>query len=268
MSRAREALRQQLLLRALWRDDPAAVVAAWLGDGAGVERGLQAHRANAGALATRALAGAFPTVAALVGDASFAALARAFWHARPPARGDVGEWGDALPAFIDADRQLASEPYLGDVARLDWAVHAAAGAADAEAGRAAVERLGDTDPAALRIRLQPGTAVVASRHPIVAVCRAHHAPAADGDDRFAAARAALAAGRGENALVRRDGWRVDVDALPAPDARFVGALLGGASLADALDDAGAGFGFEAWLHAALRAGAIAGVDVIPSDGTR
>ena len=41
-------------------------------------RGLAAYRANGHALAERALCAAFPVVRALVGEDSFAALARAF----------------------------------------------------------------------------------------------------------------------------------------------------------------------------------------------
>ena len=70
----KEALRQQMLLRALWRDARPGVVAGWMRDGARFARGLAAYQANAGALAERALGAAFPTIAALLGDESFARL--------------------------------------------------------------------------------------------------------------------------------------------------------------------------------------------------
>ena len=251
----KEALRQQMLLRALWRDARPGVVAGWMRDGARFERGLAAYQANAGALAERALGAAFPTIAALLGDESFARLARTFWRTEPPARGDMALWGAALPAFIAADAQLAPEPYLADVARLDWAVHAAAQAADAVAP-AGLPRLADTDPARLRLQLQAGTALIVSPHPIVAIWQAHRR---DDADRFAPVRAAFAAGLGECALVRREGFRAAVHALDAPAARFTAALQRGAVLAAALAEAGAGFDFEPWLVDALQAGAIAAV---------
>jgi len=255
----KEALRQQMLLRALWRDARPGVVAGWLRDGAKFQRGLQAYQANAGALAERALGAAFPTLLQLLGEESFAALARAFWHAAPPERGDIAAWGAALPAFIDAAAQLADEPYLADVARLEWAVHEAEQAANAVAPTG-LERLGDTEPARLTLQLQPGTVLLSSPHPVVTVWQAHRSAA---EDRFAPVRAAFAAGRGEHALVCRRGWLVEVLALEAGCARFVAALLAGRDLASALLDAGAGFDFETWLIEALQAGAVAAVKDVP-----
>ena len=255
----REVLRQQMLLRALRREVQPAAAAGWLHDG---ERGLPVYRANAGALAERALAAAFPTVLQLLGDESFAALARALWHTAPPARGDLAEWGAALPGYIADDEQLADEAYLADVARLEWAVHVAASAADAAGAPEGLHLLADHDPAALFVRLQAGGALLASAHPIVTLWHAHRS---QGEDRFAAVRAAFAAGRGEQAWVRRRGWQVEVLALSEPTARFTGALLAGRSLGSALaeageaGEAGEGFDFEPWLLAALRDGAIAAV---------
>ena len=90
-TRQREALRQQMMLRALLGDARPAVVEGWLGGDATRKRaGLAAYRANAGALAERALAAAVPTVAQLLGDESFAGFARAFWTAHPPTEFRIG----------------------------------------------------------------------------------------------------------------------------------------------------------------------------------
>ena len=40
-------------------------------------------------------------------------------QAGPPLQGDVATWGVGLPDFIAAGQQLADEPYLADVARLE-----------------------------------------------------------------------------------------------------------------------------------------------------
>ena len=241
----REALRQQMLLRALWRDD--AALQGWV-RGPSLH-GLAAYRSNAGAVAERALGAAFPTIAALIGAESFAALSRHFWHERPPVRGDLGEWGEALPAFIADSEQLAVEPYLADSARLDWAVHAATRAADASgAWPPALEALATTEPSQLRLQLAAGAAVVESRWPIVTVWQAHH-----GDEDFDNVRTAFAAERAETALVWRDeGFAVHVEAQGSADADFTAASINGRSLAAALDAAGEQFSFERWLQRALR----------------
>ena len=93
---AKEALRQQMLLRALLGDARPGVVAGWLRESAQpaqFERGLAAYRAHAGASAERTLATAYPTVQQLLGEASFAALARALWHHQPALHGESYRFG-------------------------------------------------------------------------------------------------------------------------------------------------------------------------------
>ena len=85
-------------------------------------RGLKVYQANGHALACSALRAAYPVVAQLLGDESFDALAKALWHAQPPRCGDAAAWGEGLADFVRASTQLASEPYLGDVAALEWAL--------------------------------------------------------------------------------------------------------------------------------------------------
>ncbi|MFN0182564.1 MAG: putative DNA-binding domain-containing protein [Aquabacterium sp.] len=249
----REALRQQMLLRALLGDARPGVVEGWLRDTpARKRRGLQAYQANAGALAERALVAAYPTVQPLLGEASFAALARAFWQAQPPLLGDVATWGDGLPVFIVAAEQLASEPYLADVARLDWAVHQAEQAADDDNAADGLDRLSQADPATLRLRLRAGHAVLASVHPVHAIWQAHRS---DEPDRFAAVRQAFAEQRAEAVRVRRDGFKVAVDAISVHDAAFEAAVLQGRTLGEALAltaEAAGEFDFEIWFIDTLR----------------
>lgn len=245
-----ETPRQQALLRALSG-------AAGIGDGLRergerAARGLEAYRANAEAIAERALAAAFPTVQALIGTDDFKHLAREFWHARPPQRGDLGEWGDAFAAWLQAFEAMAAWPYLADVARLDFALHCNERAADAVLDAASLALLETTDPAQLRIALMPGTALIRSAWPIASIHRAHQLEGEAAEEAFASVRDAIEARRGEDAMVVRQGWR-GVVVLPAPaDACWVQALLAGANLADAIDQAGEGFDFALWLQTAVR----------------
>lgn len=279
---AREAARQRWLLQTLWQRGPTAEAADWLvplrrsGQGAAsaqsgpsLQDGVSAYRGNACAAANATLAATFPTVAALVGDASLRLLARAYRQAEPPARGDLAWFGEQLPDFIAASTDLAELPWLADVARLDWALAQAEAAPDAEPDRASLALLAELDPAALRLRLAPGSALLESRWPVVTIWQAHQAPEpgsadasqaalADADSRWALVRAALAGRRGETALVWRDGWRARV-AAPAPaEAALIGALLSGASLGDALQAAGPALDFGAWLAGALQTGRLLG----------
>lgn len=140
-----EAARQQRLLAALAGGDDAGFEAL----------GLAAYRANAAAVAERALAAACPTVQQLLGDESFSAVARRLWQVAPPARGDLAQWGGALPGLLAEDEALGDEPYLADVARVDLAVHRAEMAADATLDPARLAMLGEADPAGLRLHWRP-----------------------------------------------------------------------------------------------------------------
>jgi hypothetical protein len=136
-------------------------------------RGLAAYQANGHELAERSLRAAYPVVAALVGGDSFATMACELWHRHPPVRGDLACWGDALPAFVDHNPQLADVPYLADVARVEWALHRAAGAPDAAADPASFALLTQADPATFTLRLAPGTAVITSDWPVASLVTAH-----------------------------------------------------------------------------------------------
>lgn len=261
MTAEREALRQKMLLRALWRDGDPTQLQGWMKGGAArVQRGLAVYAANAGAAAERALAAQFPTVAALVGEESFAKLARAYWFAWPPQRGDLAWLGEHLSEFIAASPQLRDEPYLADTARLDALLDAAERAADAQPEPETLALLAEHEPERLHLELMPGTAVLASDWPVVAIHAAHRSDAAD---RYLPVRAALEARRGETALVWREGLRARVAALDADAARFTSAALQGQPLARALESAGEAFGFEPWLIDTLRSGRLRRVRVDP-----
>ncbi|MEY8878154.1 MAG: putative DNA-binding domain-containing protein [Leptothrix sp. (in: b-proteobacteria)] len=288
-ARQREQRRQQSLLRALAGDGRSgggmggdiggvgrAALSGWTHQPVRarhtLERGLAAYLANAAALAERSLAARYPTVQTLVGAESFALLARHLWQAEPAERGDLAQWGHGLPAFIAASAQLASEPYLADVARLDAACADAESAADAEPQLDTLAALASEAPDRLQLRLAAGTALLDSAHPLVEIWHAHHAvdPAARSDP-FAPVReemarsAAHAEGAAEpfqTVLVWRAGWQARVQALEPTARAFMAALLAGADLATALDRAAADFDFEAWLLQALRDEQLVGLSVL------
>ncbi len=211
--------------------------------------GLLAYRANAHASAVRALGVACPTLRALLGADDFAQLAREFWHAHPPQRGDLGEWGAALPEWIANHAGLSAWPYLADCAWMDLALHRCKRAADAVADAASLMLLQGTDPARLRLRPMPGLALFTSRWPLASIHAAH---AAGDEAAFAAVRERMQRGTGESIVVSRDGWRGAVRAIDARGLAFMQAQARGVSLAQALTAAGEGFDFTTWLADALR----------------
>lgn len=262
---AAEGVRQQALLAAIQAPGPQPTqdLTGWRAAGDRTARGLVAYRANAQALAHRALSAAFPRLERMVGEEAFPALAAAFWRDHPPTLGDVGEWGEALPGWIAAQSSMAAWPWLPDAARLDWAVHQAERAADAVPDLGSLALLGEHDPERLHLVLMPGLALVDSTWPIVTVFDAH----AEGVTASAldAMRCALDAGAGETALVTRPAWRAEVFAVDRPTACFMAVLQAQGDLASALDRAvPEGFDFGAWLPRAVSSSWLKGV-VVRSD---
>lgn len=229
-------------------------------------RGLAAYQSNAHALAERSLLSAYPVVAALIGVDNFALLARDLWHRHPPQRGDLAHWGSDLPGFLRDNTQLADVPYLSDVARAEWALFSAAGAADATPDPSSFARLAQESPEGLALTLAPGTTVISSRYPVASLITAH----LDAEPALDQAAQRLRDGLGEHALVWRQGLRPRLQQIEPAASVFVQALLAGADLPQALDAASEvvgtqdPFDFSAWLNAAVSDALVVGVHSLPS----
>jgi hypothetical protein len=268
MSAAAELARQQALLTAIRSAGSpglpvAAVALRGYGAGQPADRaaGLRAYRANAQAIAERALCAAYPVLTQLVGEETMAALARDLWREHPPTRGDLAWFGAELPGQLTATLELAEVPYLADVARLEWAVHRAHTAADPPDGAPDLQALASGDAEALGVRFVDGSACITSAWPVLTIWRVHQAPAGNEPD-LGPAREALAAGQGEVAWIGRRGHRVDVVALTPAECAFNQELLAGRALGPALARVSARhpeFSFEHWLLRALREGWLAGL---------
>ncbi len=232
----------------------AQVLAPWA-------RGLAAYQANGHALAERSLLAVYPVVAALVGDDSFATMARELWHRHPPVRGDLAWWGEALAEFVEPNPQLDDVPYLADVARVEWALHRAAGAPDAGTDPASFALLTQVDPDTFTLRLAPGTAVIISTWPVASLVTAH----LHDDPPLAVAAARIQAHEDENAVVWRQALRPLVAACTPAEAALLAALLQGRSLLASLNDAlaaDAAFDLGAWLPGAVRDGMVLGARLL------
>lgn len=226
------AARQQDLLRALfdWPADDATKSIATHVENTWA-RGLKAYQTNSHMLAERALLAAYPVVAQLLGRESLADLARAVWHAHPPVYGDLAWWGEVLPDYLSNSPQLQEEPYLADVARVEWALHRCATAADALADPASLALLTTQDPGQLALRLAPGCVVLRSPWPVASILSAH----LHGTPSLADAGAALRAGVAQDVVVWRQGLRPQFrQALPG-EANLLEHLRVGTTIGPALD---------------------------------
>lgn len=230
-------------------------------------RGLKSYQSNAHMLAERVLVAAYPVVTAILSPDSMGQLARALWHRHPPVRGDLARWGADLPGFIAASPQLAELPWLADVARIEWALHTAATAADAPASAdlASLALLTTHDPDQLTLTLAAGTTCLALDWTATRIVLAHLAET----EAVAELGDVWAVAQPEQALVWRPGpspmgrplCRVAADG----EAGLLASLQAGQSLLAALQDSP--LDWAAWLPQAIGEGLVLGVRPLTATDT-
>ncbi|MES2282356.1 MAG: putative DNA-binding domain-containing protein [Pseudomonadota bacterium] len=256
---------QSLLLAALF-GEAGDLGNTFKGVGLNPQRGLQALRANGEGLALRALTAAYPVTAELIGSESFEPLASYFWKQQPPQRGDIAQWGGGLPDFLDAAPQLAHEPFLGDVARIEWLLHCAATAADAIADVASLALLAGDAPGQPTLVLSDGAALLASDWPVVSIFHAHLLYGDEKAQALTRVGGLLQRGTGERALVWRQGFKPQLRLVSAAEYALLSALLSGMPLEDALKQVfelapspdEIPFDFSTWLGQAVQTGLVTG----------
>jgi len=154
---------------ALWHPAPPKGITAPAPDE--ITRRFAVYRNNVQHSLTRALAARFPVIETLVSRDFFTAMARVFLTVAPPVSPVLLHWGDGFGDFLDGFAPVAHVPFLGDVARLEFARGRAYHAADAQP--APLDALGAIDPVALHFCLHPSVTLFASRFPAVQIWQAH-----------------------------------------------------------------------------------------------
>jgi hypothetical protein len=194
----------------------------------GLAPGAAVYRRNVLANLHDALAGTYPVLRRLVGDAFFREAARHFARAHPSTSGDLHAFGSQLADFLASYPPARDLVYLPDVARLEWAVAQAFHGPDPRRlDLDALAGVGEEDRYRVRFSMQEAARLLESRHPIVASWQANQ-PARDG---------VLEASGPERALVYREGISVRVCALEPVPWRFLESVHSGATLGAMAEDA-------------------------------
>jgi hypothetical protein len=202
---------------------------------AALER-LSVYRGNVVGACTKALTGAYPVVAKIVGESFFEGLAREYLRRFPSTSGDLNEFGAQLSQFVARFEHTQDLPYLPDVARMEWLVHRAYYAAD------------EPGPG---LCLAPACALIASPWPLARIWQIHQ------DDYEGEFSVDLEAGP-ERILIYRPRFRVLVGAISTGAYRFLERCGAGAPVAAALDAAlvaepefDLGAALAAWIEAGV-----------------
>jgi len=220
---------QRAFARALVEDDAVDILRCIVPDRMTPQRRLDVHRQTFESALTNALRAAFPAVCRLLGDESFTGTAWHYVHVDPPRSPRLDEYGATFPAFLASFAPLGALGYLGDVARVEWAVNRALHAPDASAlDVVALAGVPEHARGSLAFVAHPAVDVVACRHAADTIWRA---VLAQDDEALAALDV-----RPDPAvlLVERNDGGVDVTRIPPSQARMTVDLLFGATLSDAI----------------------------------
>jgi hypothetical protein len=241
--------------------EPAGAIGAEvLADELSAESRLAVYRHHVLTTLTSILKETYPVVARLIGEGFFAYAADTFVRRHPPGGPCLFEYGDAFADFLAAFPPCRDLVYLPDIARLEWAMHAAWHAEDVRAAdREALRHIAPGALGSVTLRLDPSLTLLSSAWPVDAIWCASQ-PGAE-----ATATLDLAAG-GVSLEIRRLGDDVVWRTLSEPEHAFRAALACGRALEDSADAAlalDADFDLTAALATLFDEGLVVGVEVSP-----
>lgn len=208
--------------------DPAAAAPAFLRDASSVRAtsAFAVYRNNVASSLINVLTARFPVIVRLIGDDAFRGLALRFITLYSPRSPVLITFGEGFPEFLRCLSETAMADYLADIARIEVARGHAYHAADAEP--VAPERFAGLTPPellALQVRLHPSLTLLRSRFPVVSAWEVNQV----GADRT------IRCWKGEDAMVLRPRYEVQVVRLAEGGFAFLSALAHGSALAIAIE---------------------------------
>ncbi len=211
--------------------DPGQPPPASLDSPGGVapKKRFDVYRNNVVASLIEALRASFPIVERLVGEEFFKATARAYIDQEPPKSPLLFLYGESLGDFLETFPPAASVPYLGDIARLEWARLSAYHAEDR--APITIDTLAQIPPeqlAGVTFDLHPSLALLSSRWPVFSIWAASSG---------LGPQDAVEMKRAEQLAVIRPTFEVDTHLLPEGGYGFLAALHKGATLGEAAEQA-------------------------------
>lgn len=135
---------------------------------------IAVYENNCSEIITGALRNVYPTIEQLVGTACFRSLARSYLQDHPSDSGDLQSYGHAFPALLDQIYATSEHGFLGDVARLEYALDECLTAENLPgvSGEQLQEAFGLED-ADIRLSPNPSLHLIESAYPILEIWRAH-----------------------------------------------------------------------------------------------
>jgi len=188
---------------------------------------LQIYRNNFVISLREALAGVYPVIHKLVGEAFFHHVAREYIQHHPSCTGNLHDFGDKFADFLQAFPGLEALPYLPDVARLEWAYHQVFHATEGEMLN--LSALDEKQMASLTFELSSHCVWLSSDYPVLRIWQANQ----DGQE---GTTVSLDEG-GVRYVVLRHGPQIEFHLLSAGVFTLIDSLAKSNTFAQACEDA-------------------------------
>lgn len=170
-----------------------------------------------------AMSQAYPSIAAIMGEANFSKVARHFISAHPPRSAMMQTYGCEFAKFLESYRPLAKSPFLADVARAERAWLTAYHAVDWPV-LAPDELASAGDPAGLVFHPHPAACLLPSDYPLFDLFNA----------RETWPRPGINLDEAQAVLITRPALDCMITRLDGADPAFFAALFDGATLEGAI----------------------------------
>lgn len=230
----------------------------------GTERRIGIYRQNVFANLANALADIYPVVKRIVGDVFFTESAHTFIAAHPSRCGDLSWFGGEFADFLCGYRHAGELPYLPDVARLEWLLHAAFHAADcAPLDMAQLAAVAPENMHLLAVGLHPSVALLSSPFPLLQIWQANQpGNHENGDENWQIDWQAPAA----HFVVYRPQYEVSIRQLDNAQLVFLAAIKANASLEKACEEAmqqDAQFNLPPFINECVQSRIITNIEIPP-----
>lgn len=187
-----------------------------------------AYRGSVVGNLSNVLADIFPSVNRCLGENFFDAMGRRYIDEHPSTSPSLDNYGQAFPAFCDTFTPLKEYPYIGDLARIDWAWHQAFHALDEQVlSLIAIQGLEPEHYLALSLQLSESLHIVDSSFPIFRIWQFTSGSQAHSEQALSSLNFEEGA---ESVLVWRIGYDIGVAHISEIEQRFLRLVENGETL--------------------------------------
>ncbi len=116
-----ETLQRRFVRSVTFAPDPAFVAAVSGGGSLTAARAVEVHRRAYAARLSEALGETYEGCWRVLGDERFLRVAQDYIARFPSVSHNLSDYGEGFPQFLESGEWIAAAPFLGDLARLEWA---------------------------------------------------------------------------------------------------------------------------------------------------